>query len=374
MNHYLFRRTACLFLAPILLLAGCQSGASSSSAAPAVSTDSPEMPNYSLGLTENGLYEGYTALDCVTLPDGYDRIPADESFTTVSEEDLQQAIDQFMSGFATDTQILDRAVEEGDLVNLDYVGYIDGQAFEGGDSQGAGLDYTAGSDQLIDDFLSQIIGAMPGDTLDVAVTFPDPYSPNQELSGKEAVFTTTINYIHGESVTPELTEEFVENYLSYYYGYTSVADMKEKISAELLSEQQYNYVLDWLYENSTFVEVPDKLVEDQISLLRLELENAADSYEITPDELAAQYGVEDLEALLEAYRPSLENMVKQNLMCQAVAEDAGIQVDEQAVSDYFSSLNVSDHSSYVESFGQGYIYQGVRSELVAQYLIDHVVV
>ena len=371
MNHDLFRRAACLLAVPMLLLAGCQSGASSSAPAESASasTSDTEMPNYSLGLTDEGLYEGYAALDCVTLPDGYDRIPSEEGFTTVSDEDLQQAIDQFMSGFATDTQILDRAVEEGDLVNLDYVGYIDGQAFEGGDSQEQGLDYTAGSDELIDDFLDQIIGAKPGDTLDVVVTFPDPYTPNEELSGKEAVFTTTINYIHGQSEVPELTEDFVKNYLSYYYGYSSVADMKEQISAELLAEQQYNYVLDWLYQNSTFVEVPDKLVEDQVSLLRLELENAAASYE----ELASRYGVEDLEALLDAYRPSLENMVKQNLMCQAVAEAAGIQVDERAVSDYFSTLGVSDHSSFVESYGQGYVYQGVRTELVAQYLIDHVV-
>lgn len=370
MKRTFAQRTACL-LAAALFLTGCQSSAESP-ASSSSAQDEPATPNYSLGLTEDGLYEGYTALDCVTLPEGYDAIPSSEAFTTVSDADLQAAIDKFMSSFASDTQILDRAVESGDLVNLDYVGYIDGEAFEGGDSQQSGLDYTAGSNELIDDFLDQIIGAKPGDTLDVTVTFPDPYAPNVELSGKEAVFTTTINYIHGESQAPELTEEFVENYLSYYYGYSSVADMREKISNELLAEQRYNYVLDWLYQNSDFVQVPDKLVDDQVSLLRIELENAAASYEMTTDELASQYGVEDLEALLSAYRPSLENMVKQHLMCQAVAEAAGISVDEQAVSDYFSSLGVSDHSAYVDSYGQGYIYQGVRTELVAQYLIDHV--
>jgi trigger factor len=212
---------------------------------------------------------------------------------------------------------------------------------------------------------------MPGDTLDVTVTFPDPYLSNTDLSGKEATFKTTIHYIHGDSQVPELTEEFVQNYLSYYYGYSSVADMKAQMTAQLLAEQQYNYVLDWLYQNSTF-QVPDQLVEDQISLLRIELENAANTYGVTPDELAAQYGVDSQDALLELYRPSLENMIKQHLMCQAVAEEAGITVDEQAVNDYFSNNGVADCSSYLESYGQGYVYQGVRTELVAQYLIDHV--
>jgi hypothetical protein len=66
-------------------------------------------------------------------------------------------------------------------------------------------------------------------------------------------------------------------------------------------------------------------------------------------------------------------LVEQHLMCQALAEDAGLTVTEQEVSDYFSDvLGVSDYSAYLTSYGQGYVYQGVRTELVAQYLIDHV--
>ena len=103
-----------------ILLSSCQKGdVSDASSSSAAESQTPEIPNYSLGLTENGLYEGYTALDLVTLPDNYDRIPSGEAFTTVSEEALQSAIDEFMSGFASDTQILDRPVEEGDLVNLE---------------------------------------------------------------------------------------------------------------------------------------------------------------------------------------------------------------------------------------------------------------
>ena len=119
---------------------------------------------------------------------------------------------------------------------------------------------------------------MPGGTVKVQVTFPDPYTPNTDLSGKQAVFDTTINYIHGDAQPPELTEDFVTNYLSYYYGYTSVEDMRQKISAQLLEEQKYNYVLDWLYDNCTFQPVPEQLVQDQLTILDTELANAANGY------------------------------------------------------------------------------------------------
>lgn len=327
------------------------------------------MPDYSLGLTDEGLFDGVDVTACVTLPD-YRQVPSGEAFTTVSEEDLQAAIDQFMSSYATDTQITDRAVEDGDTVNLTYTGSIDGQVFEGGSAENQ--DYTAGSDELIDDFLTQIIGAMPGDTVKVQVTFPDPYTPNTDLSGKQAVFDTTINYIHGDARPPELTEDFVTNYLSYYYGYTSVEDMRQKISAQLLEEQKYNYVLDWLYDNCTFQPVPEQLVQDQLTILDTELANAANGYGITLDELAAKYGADSVDALKEAYRPQLENMIRQNLMCQALAQDAGITVDQDTVDEYFAQQGVNDCTALMKSYGKGYIYQGVRTELVAQYLMEHV--
>ena len=159
MKRSLLCAAACL--AAAVLLTGCQGAASSSASASSEAEINQETPDYSLGLTDEGLFDGVDVTACVTLPD-YRQVPSGEAFTTVSEEDLQAAIDQFMSSYATDTQITDRAVEDGDTVNLTYTGSIDGQVFEGGSAENQ--DYTAGSDELIDDFLTQIIGAMPGGT------------------------------------------------------------------------------------------------------------------------------------------------------------------------------------------------------------------
>ena len=86
-------------------------------------------------------------------------------------------------------------VKDGDTVNIDYVGSVDGEEFEGGNTNGAGADLTIGSGSYIDDFEEQLIGAHPGDTVEVKVTFPENYG-NEELNGKDAVFTVTVNGIY----------------------------------------------------------------------------------------------------------------------------------------------------------------------------------
>lgn len=360
-------------LALSVALTGCGNGAASSSSAPAPDLSQPETPNYSLGLDNNGHYTGISALDLVTLPQDYEHIPVDESYDTVPEEDLQQAVDQFMAQFSTTTRITDRAVEQGDIVNLDYVGYLDGQSFEGGDSQGAGLNYTAGSQELIDDFLTQIIGVMPGETIDVLVTFPDPYLNNPDLSGKEAKFVTTIHYIQGEETAPALTDAFVTQYLTETFGYTSATQVKDQLAADLLKEQQYNYVLDWLYDNSTFQEIPEALIRDQLSILTVELEAAAATYQTSMEDLADAYGADSLDSLLEQYRPSVENVIRQNLMCQAVAEAQDITITDAELSEYFSTvLQVQDYSSYQDQYGLGYLCQLIQMEQVAQFLQENV--
>ena len=97
------------------------------------------------------------------------------------------------TAYSTDASL---TVENGDTVNIDYVGSVDGVEFDGGNTQGMGTDLVIGSGSYIDDFEEQLIGAHPGDTVQVNVTFPHPYENNTDLSGKEAVFTVTVNGIY----------------------------------------------------------------------------------------------------------------------------------------------------------------------------------
>lgn len=99
----------------------------------------------------------------------------------------------------TDTPVLSidssLTIENGDTVNIDYVGTVDGVEFDGGSTNGAGADLTIGSGRYIDDFEEQLIGSHPGDTVEVNVTFPEDYG-NEELNGKDAVFEVVINGIY----------------------------------------------------------------------------------------------------------------------------------------------------------------------------------
>ena len=115
----------------------------------------------------------------------------DDSSSDTQQSENQQTEEQSET-YQTDTSL---TVEDGDTVNIDYVGTVDGVEFEGGSTDGNGTYLVIGSGDYIDDFEDQLIGSHPGDTVEVQVTFPDDYG-NEELNGKDAVFTVTVNGIY----------------------------------------------------------------------------------------------------------------------------------------------------------------------------------
>ncbi len=120
------------------------------------------------------------------------RSSSEDSDTTTEDTSTADASDTDSSSYSTDTSL---TVESGDTVNIDYVGTVDGVEFDGGNTNGSGADLEIGSGSYIDDFEDQLIGAHPGDTVEVTVTFPEDYGVD-ELNGKEAVFTVTVNGIY----------------------------------------------------------------------------------------------------------------------------------------------------------------------------------
>ena len=134
-----------------------------------------------------------TSADSASNTDANTDTSTDSSTDTDTTADNSTNTDNDSAGYSTDTSL---TVEDGDTVNIDYVGSVDGVEFEGGSTQGQGTDLVIGSGSYIDDFEEQLIGAHPGDEVDVYATFPDPYNNNPDLSGKEALFEVTINGIY----------------------------------------------------------------------------------------------------------------------------------------------------------------------------------
>lgn len=326
---------------------------------------SSTRPDYSAGLDEDGCLTDLDVASLVTLPD-YQNAVLSQSDVEVTDDDVQEEIDEILENYAETTEVTDRAVEDGDTVNIDYVGSIDGVEFDGGSTEGAGTDVTIGVTSYIDDFLEQLIGHTPGETFDVEVTFPDPYENNTDLSGQDAVFGVTINYI-SETTIPELTDEFVEENLADSYGCSTADELTALLREELESDAQYTAVWEYLLENSTFSEVPDSLVEELIQVnvdyyaqyvlayYSMELEDFLSYYDQTEDDLR-----EDL-------RESAEEVAEKYIIAQAVAEAEELVIDDEALTEYFGD---TDYTDYVDYYGAGYVKMQVRISRVASLVYE----
>lgn len=130
---------------------------------------------------------------CLVNPFAKDDSDSDSTDTTDTSTDTTvDSLTEDTTTYSTDTSL---TVEDGDTVNIDYVGSVDGVEFAGGNTNGAGADLTIGSGTYIDDFEEQLIGSHPGDTVEVNVTFPEDYG-NEELNGKDALFVVEVNGIY----------------------------------------------------------------------------------------------------------------------------------------------------------------------------------
>jgi len=319
--------------------------------------------SYSEGIDENGFFEGITALGYVEIFD-YKALTIPSDLHQISEDKLQAEIDNILTYYSTKEQVTNRAVVDGDTVNIDYVGSADGVEFDGGSTSGAGTDVTIGVTSYIDDFLEQLIGHMPGETFNVEVTFPDVYQ-NESLQGKDAVFVTTINYIV-ETEQPELTDDFVETNLTASYGWKTAAEMKEDISAELKETAIQPFISEYMTNEVTISSVPDKLTEYQEKAMLQYYRDGAEYYSMEFEEFISVMGVSSVDELIESNRDSYLQSAKYTLVAQAVAEDADISVSEDDMVGYFN-----DYSQYEEKYGLPYLKQIVLFQKVISYIIDN---
>lgn len=352
--------------------AGTGSSAASESSEQESSSTETESLNYSEGLDENGKWEGVTAKDYVEKLDVKGmKVPAGD--VAVTDDNVQQQVETELSALSTTAQVKDRAVVNGDSVNIDYVGSVDGVAFSGGDTAGAGADVTAGATNYIDDFLEQLIGHTPGESFDINVTFPDVYENNPDLAGKDAVFATTINYIT-ETTTPELTDALVAENFAESKGWNTVAEMKAGIRTELERTKLEAYFENYLRTEVTVKSVPEIIVTQQEKMILDYYKQYADYSGMEVEEFLSSYvGVATEEELIASNKEQNTQTATFYLLVQAIAEDAGINISEEDVQAYFTELGNADISAYKEMYGMPYLKQGVMCQLVLDYLCENVV-
>lgn len=318
--------------------------------------------NYSAALDENGYFTGVRALDYVTLPADYKALSVSAADVQVTDDELQTNLDYILSQFAETEQDTESTIQNGDSVNIDYVGSVDGIEFTGGNTNGQGTTVTAGSTQYVDDFLTQIIGHKPGETFDVVVTFPDGYDDSTDangdpikLAGQEAVFSVTINYI-AKSVTPELTDEFISKNIDPKYGST-VEEFKETVRKDVADANLEKYVTNYLTQNSVYADELPEAVTEYSSMMVL---NYYCGYASAKNQTLTQFIQENLDAdsiqaLLDSNKEAIDNQAKRFLLYQALAEDQGLDCTDDDVKAYFEDLGNTDYSDYQNFYGTNYL-------------------
>lgn len=221
----------------------------------------------------------------------------------------------------------DRAVQQDDTVNIDYTGYMDGEAFEGGADTGA--DLLIGSGQFISGFEDGLVGHKKGEEVTLDLTFPDPYEMNPDLSGKAVQFKVKINKI---SAAPELTDAWVAENTEFKTVDEFKKDQKKLIQTSLDIDYEGKVKADLfalVVENSEILKYPEKLMEETKVTVKEQLDSMYQMQAgITFDDYVKSQGLseEDVDKGLE---DSAKQYLTQNLIVQALMDAEGMELTEK---------------------------------------------
>ena len=303
----------------------------------------------------------------VTLAE-YKGMELDKILNPVTDEVVETEIKSALLNMPEPDE--DGVVDDGDTANIDYEGKVDGVAFEGGTGQGHNLQI--GSGAFIPGFEEALIGAKKGETLDIDITFPENYA--EELKGKDAVFTVTINEV--SKALEEATDEWVEANSEY----KTVAEYKESIRERLedynlqsaeagLSSQAWNK----LVEESEVTEYPEEVLEYGRKLYEQNVKTYAEYSGQTLEEYLESQGV-DMDAYNEEGKKAAEEVAKQMLVMNAVVQVEEIKEGDEAYEEMIKTIEEESGMSIeelTEQYGAENIKQNILIRIVQQLIVDH---
>lgn len=325
------------------------------------------------GLTADGKIEGVDAISAVTLADYKNIVIPPEELNT--DEDVQKDIDSLLEQYKELRADASLAAADGDKLNIDYVGTIDGVEFEGGNSGGTGYDLTIGSNSFIDDFEQQLIGSHPGDKLDVEVTFPAEYQ-DAAVAGKDAVFAVTVNGIYQAA---QFNDEFLTKNSLTTDEIRTADEYRQSKAKEYYEEKLGTFISKYIVENATVNAYPKNYVKIVKRTTKYSDEVTVSYYNqmFSSSGVSAYNNIWDLtgEADEFAYEKGLStranDTVKEALVYQAIFEKEGLALDMEA---FYADLNEKNGSetyseTMIKTSGEGYIAQSRMHEVVLEYLV-----
>ena len=345
-----------------------------------ITEDSTEVPEEAVseGSTEEEITvpdrPEYKALDYVTLGQ-YTGFTLQGQSTEVTDDKVMASLN---SSIGTDyyTEVTDRPVQEGDVVNIDYTGKKDGKAFDGGTA--SGYDLTIGSNTFIDGFEDGLIGANTGDTLDLNLTFPDNYY-SEDLAGQDVVFTVTINSIRE---FPEITDDLINEITGG--SYTTVDDYKTYLKDQLVQQKEdaresaiRSQILTKLMDTCTVDSDPDGLSDYYTALYKRQYQTYASYYGINLKDMVESSGM-----TMDDFNTELEKEARvemdQELILEAIEEKEKLEISDeeydQSVEEQAEKLGYSDADQFKESVDQEEFTRYLLMEKALKFVEDNSVI
>ncbi len=306
-------------------------------------------------------------------PCDYSAIPVEESAPSVSDDYVNYVVQYQLSSSATTEEITDRDdVEDGDIVNIDYVGKKDGEEFDGGSA--TGYDLTIGSGSFIDGFEDGLIGRKVGETVDLDLTFPEDYS-NSDLAGQSVVFTVTINKIQ-QKVTPELTDDWVVS--QDISGVSNVEEYNDYVYDQLMQQAQSSYdsdvqskVAQYMVENSTYTQdPPQKMIDRLVESAKTYYTNYATQYGMELDDFLTTFLGADEDDPEQVLTDNATDSAKELLVMKAIADKEGLNPSRTEFNTQLSSYAAQAGYSSVDEFKKSEDAESVRESLMLQNVLE----
>ena len=258
----------------------------------------------------------------------YKAIKVEKPAVEVTEEDITAELENVRKQNSRTIPVEDRAVEDGDITTIDFEGFVDGVAFEGG----KGTDYplTIGSHSFIDTFEEQLIGKSIGEEVEVNVTFPEDYQA-EELKGKKAMFKVTVKEIKKVEL-PELDDDFAQDVSEFDTLAEYKADVEKKIAerkeAEAKNEVE-NKAVEALIEGAK-MEIPEPMVDLQVRQMADDFARRIQSQGISVEQYFQFTGL-TADKMLETMKPQALKRIQSRLVLEALAKAENIEASEEDI-------------------------------------------
>ena len=256
----------------------------------------------------------------------YKGVEVPKTETEVTEEDIMAEINKEREQNSRIITVDDRAVEDGDMTVIDFEGFVDGEAFEGG--KGEDYTLTIGSHSFIDTFEEQLIGKNIGEETEVNVTFPEEYHA-EELKGKPALFKVTVKEIKKKEL-PELDDDFVEDVSEF----STVAEYKDSIKNKIEERKakeakaaKEDAAIEKIIENAK-MEIPEPMIETQVRQMAEDFSRRLSQQGLSVEQYFQYTGL-TAEMLLDQMKPQALKRIQSRLVLEAIAKAEAIQVSEE---------------------------------------------